>query len=322
MSKTLPASRATALYGELRMAGPHVFCWSIPAASSRKRTTCILRHMRRQAQLAIDTADVILFGDGHPQPASPRRIRTSRPCCMRSGKPVFLVRKQVQTAWASRPLEFYDFYNRWASANRIRFPRCTATAPATCWTRCATCLPEHDRWRRMRTSASVWRSSAGPTWASPRLVNHIAGRGTHDRRQRGGHHPRRDRHVMWTTEYGKFTFHRHRRPRRKRGKVEDGVERYSVLRSLDGRGARRGVRHHDRRHRGLHRAGFQGGGLRPRAGQGVHHRREQVGRGGERRQDHGRRCAKSWRTISASCPTRPSSSSRPKPASGWTSCSS
>ena len=74
---------------------------------------------------------------------------------------------------------------------------------------------------------------------------------------------------------------------RKKSKVNDQIEKFSVLRAGHGHRALRRVSHYDRRQRGRDGAGHQGRGHGPRLRQGLHHCGEQVGRRGEGRKDHG-----------------------------------
>ena len=54
---------------KLRVERPRVLCWWTPAASSPRRPTGILAHMREQAEIAIDTADCIIMVVRCPQTA-------------------------------------------------------------------------------------------------------------------------------------------------------------------------------------------------------------------------------------------------------------
>ena len=68
--------------------------------------------------------------------------------------------------------------------------------------------------------------------------------------------------TLVENKYGKFVF-TDTAGLRKKGKVEQGVERYSVLRSLAAVGTQPRMCDHDRCHGGLYRTGFQGGRIRP-----------------------------------------------------------
>ena len=69
----------------------------------------LLRHMRQQAQLAIDTAQVILFVTDIRAGVT-AQDREIAAMLLRSGKPVLLVVNKVDSLGAP-PLELYDFYS-------------------------------------------------------------------------------------------------------------------------------------------------------------------------------------------------------------------
>ena len=82
---------------------------------------------------------------------------------------------------------------------------------------------------------------------------------------------------------------------RKKSKVDDRIEKFSVLRSTMAIERSDVCLHSNRRPGGGHRAGHQGGRPGPRGGQGLHHRGEQVGR-------HRGRTARPWtRCARRSC---------------------
>ena len=112
---------------------------------------------------------------------------------------------------------------------RSPFPACMATAPATCWTPSALYLnfeeePE-DADDRI-TVAVIGRPNVGKS----SLINHILGENRLIVANEAG--TTRDAiDTMVENKYGKFVF-TDTAGLRKKGKVESGVERYSVLRSL------------------------------------------------------------------------------------------
>lgn len=186
----------------------------------------LLVHMRGQAQLAIDTADAILFiTDLHAGvTAQDAEIATM---LMRSGKPVILVVNKVD-ALGTPPLELYDFYSLGLGEP---FPVSSVHGHGTgdildevCeYLKDAEAQPEDDE---RTTVAVIGRPNVGKS----SLVNYILGE---DRmivaNEAGTTRDAVDSSIE--NEFGKFVFI-DTAGLRKRGKVESGVERYSVLRSL------------------------------------------------------------------------------------------
>lgn len=74
-----------------------------------KADDVLLRHMRGQAQLAIDTADAILFVTDIRSGVT-AQDQDIAAMLMRSGKPVFLVVNKVDGV-GEPPMELYDFYS-------------------------------------------------------------------------------------------------------------------------------------------------------------------------------------------------------------------
>ncbi len=186
----------------------------------------ILLHMRNQAQLAIDMADAILFiTDIHAGVTA--QDADIAAMLMRSGKPVILVVSKVDRV-GEPPLELYDFYSLGLGEP---YPVSGVHGHGTGDILDAVCayLPapqggeEEDE--RIRV-AVIGRPNVGKS----SLVNRILGE---DRmivaNEAGTTRDAVDSDVE--NQYGKFTFI-DTAGLRKRGKVEDGVERYSVLRSL------------------------------------------------------------------------------------------
>lgn len=186
----------------------------------------LMRHMRHQAQLAIDTADVILFvtdlrGGVTAQDAD---IATM---LLRSGKPVLLVVNKVDTVGAP-PLELYDFYSLGLGEP---YPVSSVHGHGTgdLLDALVALLPaysgEEEEEDRIPV-AIIGRPNVGKS----SLFNYVLGE---ERMivadEAGTTRDAVDSNV--DNEYGKFTFI-DTAGMRKRGKVEDGVERYSVLRSL------------------------------------------------------------------------------------------
>lgn len=186
----------------------------------------LLRHMRQQAQLAIDTADAIIFVTDIRSGVTAQDADIAT-MLMRSGKPIVLVVNKVDNV-GNMPLELYDFYSLGLGEP---YPVSSVHGHGTgdMLEQVCTYLPktntDEDEGDRI-TVAVIGKPNVGKS----SLVNYILG----EERMivadiAGTTRDAVDSEV--NNEYGKFTF-TDTAGLRKRGKVEDGVERYSVLRSL------------------------------------------------------------------------------------------
>ena len=186
----------------------------------------LLRHMRQQAQLAIDTAAVILFVTDIREGVT-AQDREIAAMLLRSGKPVLLVVNKVDSLGAP-PLELYDFYS--LGLGEV-YPVSSVHGHGTGDVLEAVCahlpqgtqVPQDDE---RVTVAVIGRPNVGKS----SLVNYILG----EERMIVADEAGTTRDAVDSdvdNQYGKFTFIDTAGLRR-RGKVEDGVERYSVIRSL------------------------------------------------------------------------------------------
>ncbi len=186
----------------------------------------LLLRMRQQAQLAIDTANVILFvTDLHSGVTA--NDATIAAMLLRSGKPVLLVVNKVDST-GEPPLELYDFYSL-----SLGEPFAVSSVHGHGTGDLLDAVFEHfpppeevaEEGDRIPV-AIIGRPNVGKS----SLVNRILGE---DRMivadEAGTTRDAVDSDV--DNEYGSFTFIDTAGLRR-RSKVEDGVERYSVLRSL------------------------------------------------------------------------------------------
>ena len=191
-----------------------------------KADDVLLRHMRGQAQLAIDTADAILFVTDIRSGVT-AQDQDIAAMLMRSGKPVFLVVNKVDGV-GEPPMELYDFYSLGIGepypVSSVHGHGTGDLLEAVC-----ACLPGNedgeDEDERIGV-AVIGRPNVGKS----SLVNHILG----EERMIVANEAGTTRDAVDSdvdNRYGKFTFI-DTAGLRKRGKVEDGVERYSVLRSL------------------------------------------------------------------------------------------
>ena len=227
-----------------------------------KATEGILAHMREQAEIAIDTADCIIMvvdvRDGLT--AADEEVAHM---LRRSHKPIILaVNKCDKTGEA--PMELYEFYN--LGFDEV-LPISSVHGHGTGDLLDAVCahldfsetVVEEDR----IPVAIIGRPNVGKS----SLTNRILG----ENRMIVANEAGTTRDAIDTpvdNAYGKFIF-TDTAGLRKRSNISDGLERYMVVRAL-------------------YRAGQQGGRLCPRAGQGLHHRCQQVGCcGGQGDQHHG-----------------------------------
>ncbi len=186
----------------------------------------LLAHMRQQAQLAIDTADAILFVTDLRAGVTAHDSDIAA-MLMRSGKPVVLVVNKVDSL-GEPPMELYDFYSLGLGEP---YPVSSVHGHGTGDILDEVCKylpqePEEEEQDERISVAVIGRPNVGKS----SLVNYILGE---DRmivaNEAGTTRDAVDSEV--DNQYGKFTFI-DTAGLRKRGKVEEGVERYSVIRSL------------------------------------------------------------------------------------------
>ncbi|MEE0756411.1 ribosome biogenesis GTPase Der [Allofournierella sp.] len=186
----------------------------------------ILAHIRQQAQVAIDAADcIVMVTDINAGVTA--QDRDVAALLMRSGKPVVLAVNKCDKV-GEPPMELYDFYS--LGLGEV-FPVSSVHGHGTGDLLDAVCahLPEGSEGGEEDeriTVAVIGRPNVGKS----SLVNFILGE---ERmivaNEAGTTRDAIDSHV--DNQYGSFVF-TDTAGLRKRGKVEAGVERYSVLRSL------------------------------------------------------------------------------------------
>ena len=186
----------------------------------------LLAHMREQAQIAIDSADcIIMVGEiGAGVTAQDQDIAGM---LMRSGKPVILAVNKCDKV-GEPPMELYDFYS--LGIGDI-VPISSVHGHGTGDLLDIVCenlhFDDNDEEEEDRIPvAFIGRPNVGKS----SLINHILGENRLIVANEAG--TTRDAiDTMVENQYGKFIF-TDTAGLRKRGKVESGVERYSVLRSL------------------------------------------------------------------------------------------
>ena len=186
----------------------------------------LLAHMREQAQIAIDSADcIIMVGEiGAGVTAQDQDIAGM---LMRSGKPVVLAVNKCDKV-GEPPMELYDFYS--LGIGDI-VPISSVHGHGTGDLLDTVCenlhFDDNDEEKEDRIPVAV---IGRPNVGKSSLINHILGEKRLIVANEAG--TTRDAiDTMVENQYGKFIF-TDTAGLRKRGKVESGVERYSVLRSL------------------------------------------------------------------------------------------
>ena len=186
----------------------------------------LLAHMREQAQIAIDSADcIIMVGEiGAGVTAQDQDIAGM---LMRSGKPVILAVNKCDKV-GEPPMELYDFYS--LGIGDI-VPISSVHGHGTGDLLDTVCenlhFDDNDEEEEDRLPVAV---IGRPNVGKSSLINHILGENRLIVANEAG--TTRDAiDTMVENQYGKFIF-TDTAGLRKRGKVESGVERYSVLRSL------------------------------------------------------------------------------------------
>ena len=186
----------------------------------------LLAHMREQAQIAIDSADcIIMVGEiGAVVTAQDQDIAGM---LMRSGKPVILAVNKCDKV-GEPPMELYDFYS--LGIGDI-VPISSVHGHGTGDLLDTVCenlhFDDNDEEEEDRIPVAV---IGRPNVGKSSLINHILGENRLIVANEAG--TTRDAiDTMVENQYGKFIF-TDTAGLRKRGKVESGVERYSVLRSL------------------------------------------------------------------------------------------
>lgn len=186
----------------------------------------LLAHMREQAQIAIDSADCIIMV-GEIGAGVTGQDQDIAGMLMRSGKPVILAVNKCDKV-GEPPMELYDFYS--LGIGDI-VPISSVHGHGTGDLLDTVCenlhFDDNDEEEEDRIPVAV---IGRPNVGKSSLINHILGENRLIVANEAG--TTRDAiDTMVENQYGKFIF-TDTAGLRKRGKVESGVERYSVLRSL------------------------------------------------------------------------------------------
>ena len=193
-----------------------------------KTDDIILRHMRMQAQIAIETADVIIFMTD----VTTGLTADDRDICLmlqKSGKPMVLAVNKVDKIGAV-PMEFYEFYELGVDGDPIAVSSIHGTGSGDVLDRVLELAPFEDDFEEDEDDSRIKVAVIGkPNSGKSSLVNAILGE---DRmivsNIAGTTRDAIDSNV--DNEYGKYVFIDTAGIRRQ-SRVEDSVERFSVLRA-------------------------------------------------------------------------------------------
>lgn len=213
------------LYGESEWLG-HEFLLIDTGGIEPHTDNELLRHMRSQAQLAIDTADVILFVTDIKSGVTAQDVDIT-PMLLRSHKPILLVVNKVDKEGAP-PLDLYDFYSL-GLGEPYPVSSVHGHGSGDLLDALVALLPQNSEEEEEDDRIPV-AVIGKPNVGKSSLVNRILG----EQRMIVADEAGTTRDAVDSdvdNKYGKFTFIDTAGMRR-RGKVEDGVERYSVLRAL------------------------------------------------------------------------------------------
>ena len=190
-----------------------------------KADDVLLRHMRGQAQLAIDTADAILFVTDIRSGVT-AQDQDIAAMLMRSGKPVFLVVNKVDGV-GEPPMELYDFYSLGIGepypVSSVHGHGTGDLLEAVC-----ACLPENEDGKDEDERIGV-AVIGRPNVGKSSLVNHILG----EERMIVANEAGTTRDAVdsyFENQKGKYLFI-DTAGMRKKSKVDDRIEKFSVLRA-------------------------------------------------------------------------------------------
>lgn len=191
-----------------------------------KSDDIILKQMRNQAQIAIETADVIIFMTDVRAgvTADDKEIAVM---LLKSGKPVVLAVNKIDSI-GHLPMEYYEFYELGFEGDPVALSSVHGTGSGDLLDRVLEYLPE-DIGDEDDTDAIKVAVIGKPNAGKSSLINKIIG----ENRLIVSDIPGTTRDAVDTeveNEYGKYVFIDTAGIRRK-SKVNDVIERYSVLRA-------------------------------------------------------------------------------------------
>lgn len=186
----------------------------------------LLRQMRAQAQIAIDTADVIVFlcDVRAGVTADDRDIAV---LLKKSGKPVIVGVNKVDSVGAT-PLAFYEFYELGFDRDPVALSSVHGTGSGDLLDEVVAALPPEEEQEEGDGTVAV-AVIGKPNAGKSSMINRLIG----EERQIVSDIPGTTRDAVdsdFTNEYGKFTFIDTAGIRRQ-SRVEDRIEKYSILRA-------------------------------------------------------------------------------------------
>ena len=184
----------------------------------------LLQQMRRQAEIAIETCDVILFFVDGTAGTHRRRSKPSPICSAAAGKPVMLVVNKIDNVGMDERTSTISISSGMGDPIGVS-SRSTCSTSATCSRSCASTSP--SRTRRRNPTAPVQIAVAGQPQRRQILAGQPdAGRGARHGQRHRRYDARRHRHPLHRRDRRGVHPHRYRRH------PQAQVDRISVARAL------------------------------------------------------------------------------------------
>jgi len=187
----------------------------------------ILKYMRLQAEIAIETADVIIFMTDVKTGLTADDRDIAR-MLLKSNKPVVLCVNKVDQV-GNLPYEFYEFYELGFLSDPIAVSSVHGTGSGDLLDKVLEFLPDHEETEQPEDDAIKVAVIGKPNAGKSSIINKILG----EERLIVSNIPGTTRDAINTyfeNDYGKYVFVDTAGIRRK-SRIDDRIEKYSVLRS-------------------------------------------------------------------------------------------